>query len=126
MLIALGILCLCASGADKKKKPPDVQILDVKVRREVDRVTVDVLVRAIGEKPIHDLVLAFDFMASGKSVMATKQAGVDEETLKPGDEASIHAQTEYPTRSIEYKVRAFQQGDRELVVANPGPYPILD
>ncbi len=126
LLIALGVLCLCASGADKKKKPPDVQILDVKVRRDMDRVTVDARVRAIGEKPLHGLTLAFDFLASGKSVMSTKRAEVDEDTLKPGDEASIHAEAEYPTKSVEYRVRAFQVGDRELMVANPGPYPIID
>jgi hypothetical protein len=125
-LIALSVLCLCASGADKKKKPPDVQVVELKVRKDGSRVTVDGRVRATGLKPLRGLILSFDFIASGNAVMTTKQAPIDEEVLNPGDEAAIHAETEYPARSIEYRVRAYQQGDKELVVANPGPYPILN
>ncbi len=125
-LVALCVFCLCVSGADKKKKPPDVQVIEMKVRREGDRVTVDGRVRATGEKPIRRLVLALDFLASGSTPISTRRAEVDEDTLNPGDEGSVHAEASYPTNSLRYLVRAYGGDGRELEVANPGPYPILD
>jgi hypothetical protein len=124
LLVALAALALCASPADKKKKPPDVQVLLVKAVHDGADITVDGRVRATAEKPIVDLVLAFDFLASGKQVITTRKVAVDEPTLENGDEAAFHAATTYPRNAVEILVRAYISGDRELTVANPGPFPI--
>ena len=124
LLVALAALALCASPADKKKKSPDVQILLVKAVHDGADITVDGRVRATAEKPIVDLVLSFDFLASGKQVITTRKVAVDEPTLENGDEAAFHAATTYPRNAVEILVRAYVGGDRELIVANPGPFPI--
>ena len=124
--VALVLLCLCAGAADKKKKPPDIQVLEIKARRDGSLVTIDGRLRATGEKPVSRLVLSFDFLASGHSVIVTKKAGIDEDTLQTGDEAPFHVETNCPPKAIEIGVSAFKNGNVELSVENPGPYPIVD
>jgi hypothetical protein len=82
--------------------------------------------RATGDKPVSRLVLSFAFLASGHSVLVTKKAGIDEDTLQTGDEAPFHVETSFPPHAIEIAVTAFKNGNVELGVANPGPYPIMD
>ena len=124
LLVAIAALALCASGADKKKKPLDVAVVSVKVVRDGTDVTVDGRVRATAEKPILDLVLEFDFLAFGKQVVTTQRVAIDEHTLEDGDEAAFHAATAYPPNAIQILVKAYASGDRSLSVANPGPFPI--
>ncbi len=119
-------LCLCAHGADKKKKPPDIQVLEVKARREGNMVTIDGRLRATGEKPISRLVLSFDFLGDGRAVLVTKKAGIDEDTLETGDEAPFHVETDCPAKAFEFNMNAFKNGGAELSVANAGPHPIAD
>ena len=125
MAIGLAALCLCATGADKKPKSPDVEIVEIKISRVSDYLTVDGTVRVTGEKPVVNLELRFDFLGNGKVWLATRQVQVDEQRLEPGDEADFHAQTGYLQNAVAYKIRAFLSGERELSVAKPGPYPIL-
>jgi hypothetical protein len=126
IVLALVVLCLSASGADKKKKPPDVQIVEIQVKREGVQVTLDGRVRATAEKPLIELSLAFEFRGPGKVVLTSKTATIDEMTLEPGDEASFHAATGCPQKAVDYIIKAYTQDYREINVANPGPYPIVD
>jgi hypothetical protein len=122
--IVAAALCLC-HGQDKKKKPPDIQVLEVKVRREGNMVTIDGRLRATGEKPISRLVLSFDFL-SEHATLVTKKAGIDEDALKTGDEAPFHVETDCPAKAVELKINAFKNGNVELIVGNSGPHPIMD
>ena len=124
LLVAVAALALCASGADNKKKPSDVEVLLVKAVHDGADVTVDGRLRATAEKPIHGLVLEFDFLAAGQEVATTRRVAIDEPTLRKGDEAAFHAATPYPRNAIQILVRAYSSGDRLLSVANPGPFPI--
>jgi len=127
LLVAIALLALCASGADRKKSS-DVEVLLFKAVHDGTEVTVDGSVRATAEKPIQDLTLEFEFLASGKQVVTTRRVAVDEPTLEKGDEAAFHAATTYPQNAIQIRVRAYSSGRTgaglELVVANPGPFPI--
>jgi hypothetical protein len=126
-LVAIALLALCASGADKKKSS-ECEITLFKAVHDGADVTVDGSVRATAERPIQDLTLEFEFLASGKQVVTTRRVGVDEPTLQKGDEAAFHAATTYPQNAIQIRVRAYSSGGSggglELIVANPGPYPI--
>ena len=124
LLVAIAALALCASGADKKKKSLDVAVVSVKAVRDGTDVTVDGRVRATAEKPILDLVLEFDFLASGKQVVTTQRVAIDEHALEDGDEAAFHAAAAYPPNAIQILVKAYAKGDRALSVANPGPFSI--
>jgi hypothetical protein len=123
LLVLLAALALCASPADKKKKSSDVEVLLFKAVHDGTDVTVDGRVRATAEKPIQDLEIGFDFLASGKQVVTARKVAIDEPSLENGDEAAFHASTTYPRNAIQILVRAYR-GDMELVVANPGPFPI--
>ena len=123
-LLVLAAVCLCAAAADKKKQ--DVQIVEFKAVKREGGLTIDGRLRATGEKPLRRLTLHIDFMDSDKHVLATKQAPIDEDVLYPGDEAALHAVTEHPTHATQYRLRAFCQGDKEVGVANGGPFPVLD
>jgi hypothetical protein len=124
VVIAAAALCLCAHGQDKKKKPPDIQVLEVKVQRTGEMVTIDGRLRATGERPISRLVLSFDFL-DGSAVLVTKQARVDAETLKTGDEAPFHVETDCPAKAYELRINAYRNGS-ELTVGNPGPHAIVE
>ena len=123
--IVAAVLCLCAQAADKKK-PPDIQVLEVKARREGNLVKIDGRLRATGEKPIARLVLSFDFLGDGRAVLVTRKAGIDEDTLETGDEAPFHVETACPAKAIEIRINAFKNGSAEISVANAGPHPIVD
>jgi hypothetical protein len=127
LLVGIAVWALCASGADKKKKS-EVEVLQLKAVHDGADVTVDGRVRSTAEKPIQNLVLEFEFLASGKQVVTTRRIAIDEPTLDKGDEAAFHAATTYPTNAIQVRVRAYISGDissgLEATVANPGPFPI--
>ena len=125
MLLALAAVCLCVQAADKKK-PPDIQVVDIKAVRENDQVLLDGRVRITGLKRIQHLMLTFEFRAAGKGVVSSKNVLAEENVLEPGDETAFSAQSECPPKAFEYKIRAFTGGRVELDVANPGPYPIQD
>jgi hypothetical protein len=124
LLVALAALALCASPADKKKKSSDVEILLVKAVHDGTDVTVDGRLRATADKPLLDVVLEFVFLASGKQVVTTRTTAIDEPSLENGDEAAFHAATSFPRNAIQVLVRASAGGGRELIVDNPGPFPI--
>jgi hypothetical protein len=126
LVLALAFLCLSASGADKKKKPPDVQIVEIAVKRDGTQVTLDGRVRVTAEKPVIELSLAFEFRGPGKVVLTSKSTQLDEVSLEPGEETSFHAAAECPAKAVDYIVKAYSQDYRELNLANPGPYQIID
>jgi hypothetical protein len=122
LLVVLAALALYAFPADKKKNAA-VEVLTVKALHDGTDVTVDGRVRATADKPIVDLLLGFEFLASGKQVITTRKVAIDEPSLENGDEAAFHASTTYPRNAIQILIRAYR-GDMELVVSNPGPFPI--
>jgi hypothetical protein len=119
--IALLFLALFAAAAQKK---PDVQILETKAVREVTKITVDGKVRVTGEKPLHGLVIVFDFRSPEKEVVTSQKAVIDEDTLEAGREGVFHSEMADSARAVRYTIRAFDNHEKELRVANPGPYPV--
>jgi len=123
-LVILLSAALCASGADKKRKPPDVEVTDAAGRRSEGSVTIEGHVRNTGEKPIKGMVLLFDFMASGRAVITTQKIALDDEILEPGKESAFRVQTTDPVRAVEFQLNAVDESGRDLRVAKAGPFPI--
>ena len=122
--ILTAILVFALSGAEKKKKPPDVTVLECTGRRDTGKITLDGKVRNTGEKPITGLLLAFDFLSSDKVVLTTQKGPVEDETLAPGQESSFHLECDQPPRAVRYQINAEDHSGRDLRVAKAGPFAI--
>jgi hypothetical protein len=118
------LLFLALFAAVAQKKPADVQILETKAVRGVTNITVDGKVRVTGEKPLHGLVIIFDFRSPEKEVVTSQRAIIDEDTLEPGREGVFHSEMADSARAVRYTLRAFDMHEKELRLANPGPYPV--
>ena len=117
-------LVVASVAADKKKKPPDLEILEASAHRGEIKISVDGRVRNTGEKPIKELTLLFHFHAPGKQVIATEKGTIDEQVLEPGQEAAFHMEANTPPRAVSFLIGAADGSGRELRVAKPGPFPI--
>jgi len=126
-LLLVLLLAVAVSGADKRKKqpkPPDLQVMEATAQRTEDRIVLDGRIRNSGEKPVMGLVLLFDFLAPGRSVITTQKSSVEEETLEPGSDAVFRVQLNDPVRAVEFQLSAVDKDGRDLRVANAGPFPI--
>jgi hypothetical protein len=126
VLIVIGIACLCAFAGNQKgrKKPPDIEVLESHVRRDTDEIKLDGRVRNTGEKPLRGLVVVFDFLSPEGGVVSSERTEAAEDVLGPGQESSYRAVTGDPPRAVRYSIRAFDAAERELRVANSGPFTI--
>jgi hypothetical protein len=123
--IVLLVFALFAAGAQQKsKKPADVEILETKAVREPTRITVDGKVRVTAEKPLHGLVIVFDFRSPEKEVVTTQKAVITEDTVQAGFEGVYHSEMADAARAVKYTVRAFDMHEKELKIVNTGPFPI--
>jgi hypothetical protein len=123
--IVLLVLALFNAGAQQKpKKPADVEIIEAKVVREPTRITVDGKVRVTGEKPLHGLVIYFDFRSPEKEVVTTQRAVITEESVQAGYEGVFHSEMADAARAVKYTIRAFDAHEKELRTVNTGPFPI--
>jgi hypothetical protein len=113
---------LLAYAPQKAKKPADVEILETKVARDAGRISVDGRVKVTAEKPLRGLVLIFDFRSPEKEVVTAKKSVIDDATLEHGHEGVFHNEMVDAPRAVNYMIRAFDTHDKELRVANPGPY----
>jgi len=123
-VLLLAIVILSLSGADKKKKPPEVTVIECNARRGNGKITFDGKVRATGEKPLRGLVLLIDFLSTDNELLTTLKGPVEEELLETGSESSFHFDADEPPRAIRYRLNGVDQGGRDLRVANAGPFAI--
>jgi hypothetical protein len=126
MFLLISVLVLTAADKNKEKayKGPEVEIVVAKAYRTQDLVNVDARIRNCGVRPIKGLVVLFDFMAPGKSVITTQKIDSGEEILEPGSEIMLRGQLNDPVRAVQFRVQAVDAGDRDLRVEKGGPYPI--
>ena len=113
-----------AAPAQKQKKPADVTVLDAKGHRTEDKVTLDGKVRVTGDKALKGLVLEFSFLSSSGDVLTSEKADLSDDKLDKNEEPAFHAETLNPPGSIRFRIKAFDSADRELSIANGGPFTI--
>jgi len=123
-VILTAILVLSVAGADKKKKPPDVTVVECNGRRTNGRITFDGRVRNTGEKTINGLILLFDFLSSDNVVLTTLKGPTEDELLEPGNESSFHLESDEPPRAVRYQLNAVDRNGRDLRIANAGAFAI--
>ena len=124
MRVSTTILLFFALFAATAQKKADVQILETKAVRGITNITVDGRVKVTGEKALHGLVIVFDFRSPEKEVVTSQKAIIDEDILETGKEGAFHSEMADSARAVRYTVRAFDMHEKELRVANPGPYPV--
>ena len=110
--------------AQKQKKAPDVQVVETKGRRGEDKITLDGTVKITSDKPLKGLVLEFSFLSASGEVLTTQKSEVSGDELEKDDEQSFHVETLNPPGSIQYRIKALTAGDREIRIANAGPFTI--
>jgi hypothetical protein len=123
-VILILALAGAAAGADKKSKPPDIEVLEASAHRGETTISVDGRIRNSGEKPIKELTLLFNFMAPGRQVVTTQKGRIEEEILEPGQEAAFHMELNGPPRSVRFEIGAADGAGRDLRVGKPGPFVI--
>jgi hypothetical protein len=123
-ILSLFLALFAASAQQKGKKAADVQILETKAVRDGAKIKVDGKVRVTGEKSLHGLVIVFDFRSPEKEVVTSQKAVIDEDTMETGREGVFRSEMADSARAVRYTVRAFDMHEKELRVANPGPYPV--
>ena len=117
------LVCLALSLWGQKKA--DVETVEVKVRRIEDgKITADGRVRVTGSKPVRGLTVVFDFLSSDDAPLASLKTEVDDEVVNPGEESGFHTVTPNPPGAIKYKLRVFDSAERQLRMANTGPFVI--
>jgi hypothetical protein len=124
LLALLFAACCLLASPQKAKKAGDVQITETKAVRGEGRITMDGKVKATGEKPLRGLVIVFDFRSPEKEVVTAQKTVVGEDSMGPGSEGVFHNEMVDAPRAVSYTVRAFDIHEKELKVANPGPYVI--
>jgi hypothetical protein len=118
----LAFCLLLSAQAQKQKKPPDVEIVETKALRDGTKITVDGRVKATAEKPLRGLVIVFDFRSPEKEVVTSQKTVIQEDTMASGNDGVFHAEMVDAARAVKYTIRAFDMHEKELRVANPGPY----
>jgi len=122
MKVIAGVVLFLAVFAAFGQKKADVQILETKAIRDGDRITVDGRVKATNS--LRSLVVYFDFRSPEKEVVTSQKAVISEEPMQAGSEGTFHSEMADAARAVRYTIRVFDLKERELRVANPGPYPI--
>lgn len=124
VLLCWLMLATLSFPADKKRKGPELEILEVNVKRVEETLAVDGRVRNSGEKPIERLTLVVHVNAPGHQLITTQRGTVEEDVLAPRAEAEFHLQLPTPPRAVEVNIEAVDRGERELRVDKTGPYAI--
>ena len=121
VILTAGVLL--ASSPQKAKKA-DVEMLETKVVRDTGKITVDGRVKVTAEKGLRGLVIVFDFRSPEKEVVTAQKTVVDDQPMESGKEGTFHNEMVDAPRAVKYTIRAFDMHEKELRVANPGPYAV--
>lgn len=118
------LLLASAAAASFAAKKVEVEVTEMTVRRDAGLILVDTGLKNVSGRPLKGLTAIYKFYSVRHEVMSTQRSTVEEAALEPGAEASIHAQLEAPAKAVTVEVSAVSQGERELQVANTGPFTI--
>jgi hypothetical protein len=108
----------------KKAKGYEITVEKIEVRREGDVVLLDGVVKNTGIKPIHNIMLHFQFLAPNKESLTVQKGPVESVLLEPGDTTEFRLQVKYPTRAVELTLEAQDAEQRDLYVMKNGPFAI--
>ncbi|MBM3811977.1 MAG: hypothetical protein FJW20_10130 [Acidimicrobiia bacterium] len=105
-------------------KPPEVQLVEIRVHREPRIVAVEGRVRNNSDRSFKGLVLFFEFLESDGKMISRKNTLVTSNPMAPGDDTEFITQTPDQARAVHIRVEAEDKDGRYLRVDKPGPYAI--
>ena len=111
-------------GSKDKNKAPDLEIIELKVRREEKTISVEGRVRNISAKPMKGIVLFFEFLESDHKMISRMIAEVTKDLVEPGEDASFETQTKDQSRAVALRLDAEDSEGRYFKPDKPGPYQI--
>jgi hypothetical protein len=123
-LLMLGTFLYPQEKKRKSPKPPDLTIVDVKVHRDGDVVSLDGHVKNTSEKPLAGVVLLIDFFGPNKDPLTTQRGTLENELLEPGQEADFRLEIKAPARAVEVRFNSQDKNTKDLRVENSGPFAI--
>lgn len=113
-------LLLVPAAAQKKPKPPEIEVISSRAARQDGVIAVDGRVKNVGEKPIRKLTVSFDFLGADNRVLTTKHAGIGQDELAPGDETEFSLQLEDTPKAAWFRINTLADGSgRELRFVEP-------
>ncbi len=121
---AILLFALPGVAGEKHAKPVQIEVLEFAAHRSESLIGLDAHVRNAGDKPVRGLTLTFTFTNADKTTLTTQRATADEESLAPGDDASVHAQIDDPAGAVYITLSASDSRSFELRISQPGPYTI--
>lgn len=129
LAIALGLPALAQKGkrdakGKEKEKPPEIEVIELKIARDGKVVNVDGRVRNISAKPMKGIVLFFEFLESDGKMISRMIADVTKEVVPPGGDSGFETQTKDQSRAVSVRVDAEDVDGRYFRVDRPGPYEI--
>ena len=98
VLMMLASLCVAWQKKGKGPKVPEVVVIQARCARSDGDVVVDGRLKIQGTRTITKLNLLIDFLGADKQLLQTKRGMVEENELKPGDEAEFHMRIADPVR----------------------------
>jgi len=111
-------------GKKDKEKPPDLEIVELKVRRDEKLITVDGRVRNISAKPMKGVVLFFEFLEADHKMISRMIAEVTKDAVAPGEDGTFETQMRDQSRAVAVRLDAEDIDGRYFNVDKPGPYEI--
>jgi len=117
-------LFLCVAQDQRKPKPKPLEVVELQLRRNEDKVLIDGKLRNSGDSKLRSVEVIFYFLSVDKKVVSTRRFALDEDELAPGDEATLMLETTFPARSVSMRMEAQARGERWINLSRSGPFLI--
>lgn len=111
-------------SAKDKEKPPELEVVELRIARDGKLVNLDGRVRNISAKPMKGIVLFFEFLESDGKMISRMIADVTKEVVPPGEDSAFETQTKDQSRAVSVRVDAEDAEGRYFRVDRPGPHEI--
>ena len=126
VLLAAG---LCLLGQKKRPpappgKPPDLQVIEMRVHREENVIAFDGLLRNNSTRVFKGITIFFEFLDADKRLVSRRSIAVTSSNVAPNEEAEVQAQTPDQARVVYYLLDAEDKDGRYLTLDKPGPHLI--
>lgn len=117
-------LFLCVAQDQRKPKPQTLEVVELQLRRNEDKILIDGKLRNNGDSKLRGVEMTFYFLSSDKKVVSTRRFALDEDELAPGDEAALLLETAFPARTVSMRMEARGRGERWINLSRSGPFLI--
>lgn len=117
-------LFLCVAQDQRKPKPQTLEVAELQVRRNEDKILIDGKLRNAGDSKLRGVQFIFYFLSSDRKVVSTRRFTLDEDELAPGDEAALMLEATFPARSVSMRMESHDRHERWINLSRSGPFLI--